>query len=46
MFDPNNLILSSKRKTVTLVLFHIFIHIYFLDQIGSQLAYFLKLLKI
>ena len=52
MFDPNNFTLSSMfsfenvwpvklRKAVyTLALF--FIH--FLDQIGSQLAYFLKLL--
>ena len=50
-FDSNNFTLSSmfsfqnawpiKRKAAyTLVPFHIFIH--YLDQIGSQLAYFLK----
>ena len=52
-FDPNNFTLyllfffqnawPMKRKAVyTLVLFYIFIH--FLDWIGTQLAYFLKLL--
>ena len=55
MFDPNNFTLSSefsfqtvwplKRKGtgVSLSTFPYNLFIYFLDQMGSQLAYFLKL---
>ena len=54
MFDPNNFTPSSmfffqnawpikETSEYTLILFHTFIH--FLDRIGSQLAYFLKLLN-